>query len=121
MLAWEKFGNGETPESSGLKGDKLVGKYYVEFDKVYKAEINQLIETGKTEEEAKKQAPIIIEAQEMLKKWEAGDGEVIALWKKMNQWVYDGFAVTYDNLGVDFDKYYYESNTYLLGKDVVQV
>ncbi|OXA95210.1 arginine--tRNA ligase [Flavobacterium oncorhynchi] len=121
MLAWEKFGNGETPESSNLKGDKLVGKYYVEFDKAYKAEINQLIETGKTEEEAKKQAPIIIEAQEMLKKWEAGDKKVIALWKKMNQWVYDGFAVTYSNLGVNFDKYYYESNTYLLGKDVVQV
>ncbi|CAD0008398.1 arginine--tRNA ligase [Flavobacterium salmonis] len=121
MLAWEKFGNGETPESSNLKGDKLVGKYYVEFDKAYKGEINQLIETGKTEEEAKKQAPIILEAQEMLKKWEAGDEKVIALWKKMNQWVYDGFAVTYTNLGVDFDKYYYESNTYLLGKDVVQV
>jgi arginyl-tRNA synthetase len=121
MLAWEKFGNGETPESSSLKGDKLVGKYYVEFDKAYKAEINQLIETGKTEEEAKKQAPIIIEAQEMLKKWEAGDEEIMELWKKMNQWVYDGFAKTYDNLGVNFDKYYYESNTYLLGKDVVQV
>ena len=121
MLAWEKFGKGETPESSSLKGDKLVGKYYVEFDKAYKAEINQLIETGKTEEEAKKQAPIIIEAQEMLKKWEAGDEEVMELWKKMNQWVYDGFATTYDNLGVNFDKYYYESNTYLLGKDVVQV
>jgi arginyl-tRNA synthetase len=121
MLAWEKFGNGETPESSNLKGDKLVGKYYVEFDKAYKAEINQLIETGKTEEEAKKLAPIIVEAQEMLKKWEAGDEAVIALWKKMNQWVYDGFATTYTNLGVNFDKYYYESNTYLLGKDVVQV
>ena len=121
MLAWEKFGNGETPESSSLKGDKLVGKYYVEFDKAYKAEINQLIETGKTEEEAKKQAPIIIEAQEMLKKWEAGDEEIMELWKKMNQWVYDGFATTYDNLGVNFDKYYYESNTYLLGKDVIQV
>ncbi|MNX50761.1 Arginine--tRNA ligase [compost metagenome] len=121
MLAWEKFGNGETPESSNLKGDKLVGKYYVEFDKVYKAEINQLIETGKTEEEAKKQAPIIVEAQDMLKKWEAGDDKVIELWKMMNQWVYDGFATTYSNLGVNFDKYYYESNTYLLGKDVVQV
>ena len=121
MLAWEKFGNGETPESSNLKGDKLVGKYYVEFDKAYKAEINQLIETGKTEEEAKKQAAIIIEAQDMLKKWEAGDEKVITLWKKMNQWVYDGFETTYTNLGVDFDKYYYESNTYLLGKDVVQV
>ncbi|MET0945828.1 MAG: arginine--tRNA ligase [Flavobacterium sp.] len=121
MLAWEKFGNGETPESSNLKGDKLVGKYYVEFDKAYKAEINQLIETGKTEEEAKKQAPIIVEAQEMLRKWEAADEQVIALWKKMNQWVYEGFATTYTNLGVNFDKYYYESNTYLLGKDVVQV
>lgn len=121
MLAWEKFGNGETPESSNLKGDKLVGKYYVEFDKAYKTEINQLIEAGKTEEEAKKQAPIIVEAQDMLKKWEAGDEAVIALWKKMNQWVYDGFATTYTNLGVNFDKYYYESNTYLLGKDVVQV
>ena len=121
MLAWEKFGKGETPESSNLKGDKLVGKYYVEFDKAYKGEINQLIETGKTEEEAKKQAPIIIEAQEMLKKWEAGDEKVITLWKMMNEWVYEGFAMTYTNLGVDFDKYYYESNTYLLGKDVVQV
>ncbi|URM37286.1 arginine--tRNA ligase [Flavobacterium anhuiense] len=121
MLAWEKFGNGETPETSGLKGDKLVGKYYVEFDKAYKNEINGLIETGKTEEEAKKQAPIIIEAQDMLKKWEAGDEKVIALWKKMNEWVYEGFATTYTNLGVDFDRYYYESNTYLLGKDVVQV
>ena len=121
MLAWEKFGNGETPESSNLKGDKLVGKYYVEFDKAYKAEINQLVEAGKTEEEAKKQAPIIVEAQDMLKKWEAGDEKVIDLWKMMNQWVYDGFATTYTNLGVNFDKYYYESNTYLLGKDVVQV
>lgn len=121
MLAWEKFGNGETPETYGLKGDKLVGKYYVEFDKAYKNEINVLVEAGKTEEEAKKQAPIIIEAQDMLKKWEAGDEKVIALWKKMNEWVYDGFATTYTNLGVDFDKYYYESNTYLLGKDVVQV
>ncbi|WP_428231256.1 arginine--tRNA ligase [Flavobacterium sp.] len=121
MLAWQKFGNGETPESSGLKGDKLVGKYYVEFDKAYKGEISQLMETGKTEEEAKKQAPIIIEAQEMLKKWEAGDDAVISLWKKMNEWVYEGFATTYTNLGVNFDKYYYESNTYLLGKDVVKI
>ena len=121
MLAWEKFGNGETPERSGLKGDKLVGKYYVEFDKAYKTEINGLIETGKTEEEAKKQAPIILEAQDMLQKWEAGDEKVITLWKKMNAWVYEGFATTYTNLGVNFDKYYYESDTYLLGKDVVQV
>ncbi len=121
MLAWQKFGNGETPESTGLKGDKLVGNYYVAFDKAYKEEINQLIASGNTEEEAKKQAPIILEAQEMLLKWEAGDEEVISIWKTMNQWVYDGFAITYKNLGVDFDSYYYESNTYLLGKDVVQM
>jgi arginyl-tRNA synthetase len=121
MLAWKKFGNQETPESSGLKGDKLVGNYYVAFDKAYKEEIAQLIAQGKTEDEAKKQAPIIIEAQDMLLKWEAGDADVIALWKTMNQWVYDGFAKTYKNLGVDFDQYYYESNTYLLGKDVVQI
>ena len=121
MLAWQKFGNEETPESTGLKGDKLVGNYYVAFDKAYKEQIAQIILEGKTEDEAKKQAPIIIEAQEMLLKWEAGDEEVIALWKKMNQWVYDGFATTYKNLGVDFDQYYYESDTYLLGKDVVQI
>ena len=121
MLAWQKFGNGETPESTGLKGDKLVGNYYVAFDKAYKDEINQLIAQGKTEDEAKKQALISIEAQEMLLKWESGDAEVLSLWKTMNQWVYDGFAVTYKNLGVNFDSYYYESNTYLLGKDVVQI
>lgn len=121
MLAWQKFGNGETPESTGLKGDKLVGNYYVAFDKAYKAEITALIESGKTEEEAKKQAPIILEAQQMLLDWENGKPEVIALWKTMNQWVYDGFAATYKNLGVNFDSFYYESNTYLLGKDVVQI
>ncbi len=121
MLAWQKFGNAATPESTGLKGDKLVGNYYVAFDKAYKEQINNLIAQGKTEEESKKQAPIIIEAQEMLLKWEAGDADVIALWKTMNQWVYNGFATTYKNLGVDFDSYYYESNTYLLGKDVVQI
>jgi len=120
MLAWEKFGNNETPESSGLKGDKLVGKYYVEFDKAYKTQINELVAEGKSEDEAKKQAPIILEAQEMLLKWEAGDEEVKSLWTKMNEWVYAGFAETYKNLGVDFDAYYYESNTYLLGKDVVE-
>ncbi|MCL9806234.1 arginine--tRNA ligase [Flavobacterium amniphilum] len=120
MLAWQKYGEGQTPESTGLKGDKLVGNFYVEFDKAYKAEIKALMEEGKTEEEAKKLAPSILEAQEMLRKWEAGDEEVVALWKKMNQWVYDGFGVTYKNLGVDFDSYYYESNTYLLGKEVVQ-
>ena len=121
MLAWQKFGNGQTPESSGLKGDKLVGNYYVVFDKAYKEEIAQLMSAGKTEEEAKKQAPIILEAQEMLLKWESGDESVLSLWKTMNQWVYDGFATTYKNLGVDFDAFYYESNTYLLGKDVVQI
>ncbi len=121
MLAWQKFGNGQTPESTGLKGDKLVGNYYVSFDKAYKEEIAQLMSAGKTEEEAKKQAPIILEAQEMLLKWEAGDDAVITLWKTMNQWVYDGFATTYKNLGVNFDCFYYESNTYLLGKDVVQI
>jgi arginyl-tRNA synthetase len=121
MLAWQKFGNGQTPETSGLKGDKLVGNFYVAFDKAYKVEINQLMSEGKSEEEAKKQAPIILEAQEMLLKWEAGDAEVMSLWKTMNQWVYDGFGTTYTNLGVDFDSYYYESNTYLLGKDVVQI
>ena len=121
MLAWQKFGNGATPESTGLKGDKLVGNYYVAFDKEYKEQIANAMAAGRTEDEAKKQAPIIIEAQEMLLKWEAGDAEVMALWKMMNQWVYDGFEATYKNMGVDFDKYYYESNTYLLGKDVVQI
>ena len=121
MLAWQKFGNGQTPGNSGLKGDKLVGNFYVAFDKAYKEEIAQLMSEGKSEDEAKKQAPIILEAQEMLLKWEAGDAEVISLWKTMNKWVYDGFAITYKNLGVDFDSYYYESNTYLLGKDVVQI
>ncbi|WP_396595998.1 arginine--tRNA ligase [Dokdonia sp. R86516] len=120
MLAWERFGNGETPESTGLKGDKLVGNYYVKFDQEYKKQIADLIAAGKTEEEAKKEAPLILEAQEMLRKWEAGDAEVVALWKKMNQWVYDGFEVTYKNIGVDFDSYYYESNTYLLGKDNIE-
>ena len=120
MIAWQRFGNGETPESIGLKGDKLVGNYYVAFDKAYKTEIEQLIAEGKTKEEAEKQAPIFLEAQELLRKWEAGDAEVLALWKKMNSWVYDGFGVTYKNLGVDFDSNYYESNTYLLGKDIVE-
>lgn len=120
MLAWQKYGEGQTPESCGLKGDKLVGNFYVKFDQEYKAQINGLIAQGKTEDEAKKQAPIILEAQQMLLDWEAGKPEVIELWKKMNQWVYDGFAQTYKNLGVDFDSYYYESNTYLLGKEVVQ-
>lgn len=120
MLAWEKFGNGETPESTGLKGDKLVGKYYVEFDKAYKAETTQLMSEGLSEDEAKKKAPLILEAQEMLRQWEAGDEHVVSLWKMMNEWVYAGFGKTYENMGVDFDSYYYESNTYLLGKDVVE-
>ena len=119
MLAWQKFGNNETPETTGLKGDKLVGNYYVKFDQEYKKEIENLKASGKTEDEAKKEAPILVEAQEMLKKWEAGDADVVALWSKMNGWVYDGFDVTYKNLGVDFDKLYYESETYLLGKEFV--
>jgi len=119
MLAWEKFGHGETPKSSGLKGDKLVGNYYVKFDQEYKKEISQLITEGKTEEDAKKQAPLILAAQQMLLKWEAGDAQVVALWKTMNAWVYEGFDVTYKSMGVNFDTLYYESNTYLLGKDVV--
>lgn len=120
MLAWELFGNGETPESTGLKGDKLVGNYYVAFDKTYKKEIEQLVSEGKSEEEAKKQAPILIKAQEMLLKWEAGDEHVVSLWKMMNEWVYEGFNATYKSLGVDFHKNYYESETYLLGKSVVK-
>ncbi|WP_100615252.1 arginine--tRNA ligase [Confluentibacter citreus] len=119
MLAWKRFGNDETPENTGLKGDKLVGNYYVKFDQEYKNEISTLINDGKSEEEAKKSAPIILEAQEMLQKWEAGDKDVVELWKKMNGWVYEGFAETYKNLGVDFDTLYYESDTYLLGKEFV--
>ena len=121
MLAWQKFGNGETPSTSGLKGDKLVGKYYVAFDKAYKEEIAALVANGKTEDQAKKEAPIILEAQQMLLDWEAGNEKVVTLWKTMNQWVYNGFNATYTRLGVNFDSYYYESNTYLLGKDVVQM
>lgn len=120
MLAWQKFGNGETPQSSGLKGDHLVGKYYVEFDKAYKKEVEGLVNSGSAKEEAEKNAPLMLEIQEMLRQWEAGDPATIELWKMMNGWVYDGFASTYKNLGVDFDKIYYESNTYLLGKEVVQ-
>lgn len=119
MLAWKRFGNGETPESTGLKGDKLVGNYYVKFDQEYKKEIESLIASGKTEEQAKKDAPLLLEAQEMLQKWEAGDENVVSLWKLMNGWVYEGFATSYKNLGVDFDTLYYESDTYLLGKEFV--
>ena len=120
MLAWQLYGGGETPASSGMKGDHLVGKYYVEFDKRYKAEVKQLVEGGMSEEEAKKKAPIMLAAQEMLRKWEAKDEEVYNLWQTMNGWVYEGFDVTYKALGVDFDKVYYESQTYLLGKSLVQ-
>ncbi len=119
MLAWIRHGQGETPESSGLKGDHLVGKYYVLFDQQYKAEQIELRQNGLTEEEAKKKAPSILAAQELLRKWEAGDEETVSIWRTMNNWVYDGFAVTYNMLGVVFDKYYYESNTYLLGKEIV--
>ncbi len=120
MLAWQKFGNGETPQSAGIKGDKLVGKYYVEFDKVYKLQIEELVAQGKDIETAKKEAPILQEAQDMLLLWEANDTAVVDLWKTMNGWVYDGFEQTYKNLGVNFDSYYYESQTYLLGKDFVE-
>jgi len=120
MLAWQKFGNGETPESSGLKGDHLVGKYYVEFDLHCKREIAQLVAEGVSEEEAAKKAPLMLEAQEMLRRWENGDVEVRALWNKMNGWVYKGFEDTYNRLGVNFDKTYYESQTYLLGKKLVE-
>lgn len=120
MLAWQLFGDGETPESTGLKGDKLVGKYYVAFDKKYKEEIKELVTQGMEKEQAEKQAPILIQAQEMLKKWEAGDEEVVQLWEMMNSWVYAGFDVTYNTMGVDFDSLYYESDTYILGKDIVE-
>ena len=120
MLAWSRYGNGETPESTGMKGDHLVGKYYVEFDKHYKDEVKQLMESGVEEEQAKREAPLMVEAQQMLKRWEEGDAEVRALWEKMNGWVYAGFDETYRRLGVGFDKVYYESNTYLLGKELVQ-
>ena len=120
MLAWQLYGGGETPETSGMKGDHLVGKYYVEFDKHYKAEIKELVAGGMSEEEAKKRAPIMLAAQEMLRKWEAKDPEVYSLWQTMNGWVYEGFDVTYKAMGVDFDKVYYESETYLLGKSLVE-
>lgn len=119
MVAWQKFGNGETPEGSGLKGDKLVGKYYVAFDKAFKAEVAELIAAGKTEDEAGKQAPIMLAAQEMLRQWEDNEPEVRALWERMNGWVYEGFNATYTAMGVEFDKLYYESETYLLGKQDV--
>ena len=120
MVAYQHFGKDETPESSGLKGDHLAGKYYVLFDKEYKKQIEDLKAEGQSEEEAKKNAPIILEAQDMLRKWEANDEVIVSLWKKMNTWVYGGFAETYQRMGVNFDKFYYESDTYLLGKDIVE-
>ena len=120
MLAWQRYGNGETPASSGMKGDHLVGKYYVAFDKQYKEEIRVLVAAGRSEEEAKREAPIMRDAQEMLRRWEARDPEVYALWERMNGWVYAGFDVTYKALGVEFDRTYYESQTYLLGKSLVE-
>ena len=120
MLAWRKFGGGETPASSGMKGDHLVGKYYVAFDKAYKAEVKELTAGGMDEETAKREAPIMKEAQAMLRKWEAKDPEIYGLWQTMNGWVYEGFDKTYEAMGVSFDKVYYESNTYLLGKSIVE-
>jgi len=120
MLAWQKWGNGETPESTGIKGDHLVGKYYVEFDKHYKEEIANLVKQGKTKEDAEKQAPLMQEAQQMLFKWEAADKGTMELWGMMNSWVYKGFESTYKMLGVDFDIIYYESQTYLLGKNIIE-
>ena len=119
MVAWKKFGKGETPDNSNIKGDQLVGKYYVIFDSEYKKEIANLVDDGLLLDEAKQKAPILIEAQEMLRLWESNDEEVRALWNKMNQWVYEGFDITYKNLGVSFDSYYYESDTYLLGKRII--
>ncbi|RLD63360.1 MAG: arginine--tRNA ligase, partial [Bacteroidetes bacterium] len=119
MLAWQKWGGGETPESTGTKGDNLVGKYYVKFDQEYKVEIKELVAQGMEEDEAKKQAPLILEAQQMLRDWEAKKPEIYNLWETMNSWVYKGFDVTYKRLGVNFDKIYYESDTYLLGKEIV--
>jgi arginyl-tRNA synthetase len=116
MLAWKLYGNGETPQSSGKKGDHLVGDYYVAFDKHYKAEVEELMKKGMSEDEAKAEAPLIKEAHSLLVRWEAGDPEVRALWKKMNEWVYAGFDETYRRMGISFDKIYYESNTYLEGK-----
>ena len=119
MLAWKRYGQGQTPESAAQKGDKFVGTFYVKFDQVYKSEIAELEMQGFSNEEAKTKAPILLEAQEMLLKWESGDPDTVSLWEQMNQWVYSGFEITYKNLGVDFDNYYYESQTYLLGKSFI--
>ena len=119
MVAWQKFGNGETPEDAGVKGDKLVGKYYVRYDQEYKKQVEGLVAQGMSSDDAKKSAPILTEAQTMLRNWESGDADTVALWKQMNEWVYAGFEITYKALGVNFDTNYYESNTYLLGKEFV--
>jgi arginyl-tRNA synthetase len=121
MIAWFEYGNDETPASTNLKGDKFVGDYYIKFDQVYKKEVEALIKNGSSEEDAKQNAPILLKAKEMLIKWESGDKEVVELWKKMNGWVYEGFEETYKNLGVDFDSYYYESDTYLLGSVFLRI
>ena len=119
MIAWLEYGNSETPTSTNTKGDKFVGDYYIKFDKEYKIQIEELVKNGSSEEDAKQNAPILLRAKEMLIKWESGDRDVVELWKKMNSWVYEGFEETYKNLGVDFDSYYYESDTYLLGKEFI--
>ncbi len=120
MLAYQTFGQGETPASSGQKGDHLVGAYYVKFNQAYKQQVQELVSRGTPEEEAKKEAPLMHEVQTMLQQWEQGTPEVVALWKQMNGWVYEGFDKTYQKIGIGFDKVYYESDTYLLGKDVVE-
>lgn len=120
MVAWLQFGNGATPQSTGIKGDHLVGDYYVKFNDTYKAEIETLIASGHTKKEAEKKAPIYLQAQELLRKWEAGDEETLSLWKTMNDWVYEGFDISYERLGITFDKFYYESKTYLLGKKIIE-
>ena len=119
MIAWQKFGNDETPQSTGEKGDEFIGRYYVAFNSEYNKQLEELMNEGIEEEEAKNQVPVLLEAQDMLRKWEAGDKQIHELWATMNGWVYDGFAQTYKQLGVSFDSYYYESDTYLLGKDIV--
>ncbi len=120
MLAYQRHGNGKTPQDLGIKGDKMVGDFYVKFNDLFKAEVNQLVEAGTEQKRAEKEAPILKEAQQMLLKWEQGDKEITDLWKKMNGWVYEGFDETYKSIGVKFDKFYYESNTYLLGKDIIE-
>ena len=120
MLAWQHFGEGESPESTVLKGDQLVGKYYVLFETKYREQVADIVAGGKPQEEAEKNAPLLVEAQQMLRQWENNDPEIRKLWSQMNQWVYDGFEATYNSMGVDFDSYYYESETYLLGKSIIK-